>query len=114
MPSSSAKSAETASYEAVRAVPFTRLHGRPTRHDYETLKKEASDLASEVDNLTFDWCRNPATGEGYGLLAEIIGEDEYDHLTNLTWVQEMEPSNYDLAITDATVTHTRKRMEQEW
>ena len=73
MPSSSAKSAETTSYEAVHAVPFTRIHGRPTRHDYETLKKEASDLASKVYNLTFAWCRDPVTGEEYGLLAEIIG-----------------------------------------
>ena len=82
MPSSSAKSAETTSYKAVRVVPFTRIHGRPTRHDYETLKKGASDLASKVDNLTFDWCCDPATGEEYGLLAEIIGDIEYTHLTN--------------------------------
>ena len=72
MPSSSAKSAETASYEAVRAVPFTRIHVRPTCHDYETLKKEASDLASKVDNLTFAWCRDPTTGEEYGLLVRIF------------------------------------------
>ena len=83
MPSASAKTAETAAYEAVRAVPFTRIRGRPTRHDYETLKKEASDLASEVDNLTFDWCCNPATGEEYGLLAKIIGDVEYTHFTTL-------------------------------
>ena len=114
MPSSSAKSAETASYKAVRAVPFTHIHGRPTCHDYETLKKEASDLASEVDNLTFDWCCNPATGEGYGLLAEMIGNIEYTHLTNQTWQQEVEPASYDPAITAATVTHMRKRMEEEW
>ena len=114
IPSSSTKSAETASYKAVHAVPFTRIHGQPTRQDYETLKKEASDLASEVDNLTFDWCRNPATGEGYGLLAEMIGNIEYTHLTNQTWQQEVEPASYDPAITAATVTHMRKRMEEEW
>ncbi len=33
---------------------------------------------------------------------------------NLTWVQETEPSTYDPAITDATATHSQKRMEQEW
>ena len=114
MPSSSAKTAETASYDAVRAVPFTRIHGRPTRHSYETLKKEASDLASEVDNLTFAWCRDPVTGEEYGLLAEIIGDAEYTHLTNQTWQLEVEPASYDPTITAATVTHMRKRMEEEW
>ncbi len=40
MPSSSVKAAETTSYDAVRATPFTRIHGRPTRQDYELLKKQ--------------------------------------------------------------------------
>jgi hypothetical protein len=114
MPSVTAKEAETTAYESVRATPFTRIHGRLTRHDYKTLKKEASDLASKVDNLTFDWCRDPTTGEEYGLLAEIIGDDEYTHLTNLEWQQEIEPESYDPAITAATPTHTRKRKEEEW
>ncbi len=106
MPSSSAKAAEATSYDAVRANPFTRIHGRPTRQDYELLKKEASDLASEVDNITFEWSRDIATGEEYGLLAEIIGDVEYNHLTNLIWSQEREPATYDPAITAATATHT--------
>ncbi len=114
MPSSSAKAAETTSYDAVRAKPFTRIHGRPTRQDYELLKKEASDLASEVENITFAWSRNTATGEEYGLLAEIIGDVKYNHLTNLNWSQEMEPASYNPAITAATATHTQKRMEEEW
>ena len=53
MPSSSIKAAETMLYNGVRATPFTRIHGRPMRQDYELLKKEASDLASEVENTTF-------------------------------------------------------------
>jgi hypothetical protein len=77
------------------------------------LKKEASDLACELGGVTYNWSHS-ATGEEYGLLAKIIGKDECNHLTNLTWVQETEPSNYDPAITDATATHSRKRMEQEW
>ncbi len=92
MPSSSIKAAETMLYDGVRATPFTRIHGRPTRQDYELLKKEASDLASKVENITFTWSCNTATGEEYGLLAEIIGEVEYTHLTNLIWAQEMEPT----------------------
>ncbi len=83
MPSSSAKAAETTFYDAVRATPFTRIHGCPMRQDYELLKKEASDLASKVDNLTSAWNRDQATGEEYGLLAEITGDVEYTHLTNL-------------------------------
>ncbi len=108
MPSSTAKSAESASYNAVRATPFTRIHGRPPRHDYKTLKKEGADLASKVDNLTFAWSCDPTNGEEYGLLAKIIGISKYTHLTNQTWVQEVEPTSYNPAITDATVTHMQK------
>jgi hypothetical protein len=60
------------------------------------------------------WSQDPATGEEYGLLAEIIGDVESTHLTNLIWIQEVEPQRYDPAITNATATHTRKCMEDEW
>jgi hypothetical protein len=69
-------------------------------------------LASKLDGIIYDWFHSN-TDKEYRLLAEIIDEDEYKHLTNLTWVQETEPSTYDPAITDATATHTKKRMEQE-
>ncbi len=114
MSSSSAKAAETTSYDAVCATPFTQIHGCPMRQDYELLKKEASDLASEVNNITFAWSRDQATGEEYGLLAEIIRDIKYTHLTNLNWAQEIEPINYDPTITAATATHTCKRLEDEW
>jgi hypothetical protein len=114
MPSSSAKAAETKAYDAVRATSFTRIHGRPTRSDYELLKKEASDLVSEVENITFTWSHDTATGDKYGLLAEIIGPAKYTLLTNLNWAREMEPAAYDPAIQATTAVHTRKRMEEEW
>ncbi len=53
-------------------------------------------------------------GMHHTLLAEIIGEDKYNHITNLTWVQETKISNYDPPITNVTTTHTRKRIEQNW
>jgi hypothetical protein len=110
---SSIKELKNTTYELVRATLFTKIHGRPSRNDYENLKKEALDLACELADITYNWSRS-ATGKEYGLLAKIIGEDKYYHLTNLTWVQETEPSNYDPAITDATTTHSRKHMEHEW
>jgi hypothetical protein len=91
---------------------FTKIHGPPTQSDYKNIKKEASDLASKLDGITYNWSQSP-TGKEYRLLAEIIREDKYNHLTNLTWVQEVEPDTYDPNITDSTPTHTRKRMEQE-
>jgi len=110
---STIKTLENTTYDMVRFSSFTKIHSRPTRSDYENLKKEASDLASELVDIKYDWSRSP-TGDEYGLLTKIIGEDEYNHLTNLTWVQEVERTTYDLNITDTTPTHTRKRMEQEW
>ncbi len=109
----SIKELENTTYELVQATPFAKNHGHPSRNDYENLKKEVLDLACELDNITYNWSWS-ATGTEYGLLAEIIGEEKYDHLTNLTWIQETEPSNYNPAITEATATHSRKHMEQEW
>ena len=77
-----------------------------TRYCNQLLKKEASDLASKVENITFTWSRNTATGDEYGLRGDIIGDVKYTHLTNLNWAQETEPASYDPAITAATATHT--------
>jgi hypothetical protein len=85
----------------------------PTHSNYKNLKKKASDRASKLDDITYTWSQSP-TGEENGLLAKIIGEDKYYHLTNLTWTQEVESATYDPAINDYTATHTRKCMEQEW
>ena len=50
----------------------------------------------------------------YGLLAEVIGKPKYTLLMGFQWVQEVEPTKYDPAITAATATHTQKYMEEEW
>ena len=110
---STAKQAETTAWEAVRATPFTRIHGRPTRRDYETLKEEAATLASQVEDITYAWSRD--MHDNYGLLADIIGTDEYYDLTGIdTYAPPGEPASYDPAITNATLTHERKRREEEW
>ena len=103
---STAKQAETNAFESVRATPFTRVHGRPTRRDYEVLKEEACAPASEVDDITYAWSKNVT--DNYGLLADILSVDEYDDLTGIAmYAIPHEPA-------DATPTHTRKRMEEEW
>jgi hypothetical protein len=107
------KTAEKMAYNAVRTTPITRIHDHLTRDDYETLKKEASDLASKVDNITFDWAQDTNTGNEYGFLAKIIGELDYTPLTGIQLVQEVEPAKYNPAIIAATATHTRKQMEEE-
>jgi hypothetical protein len=71
---STAKQAKTTAYENVQSNPFTRVHGGPTRSDYETLKSEASTLASKVEDITYSWSKNAM--ENYGLLGDILGVDE--------------------------------------
>ena len=90
-----------------------RVHGRPTWCDYKILKEEACAPASKVGDITYAWSKNAM--DNYGLLANILSIDKYDDLTNIsTYAIPQESASYDPAITDATLTHTRKRMEEEW
>ena len=110
---STAKQAKATAYTSVRGHPFTRIHGRPTRNDFDTLKEEASMLACETEDINYPWSKN-ATGE-YGLLADIIGGAEYDHLTGIsTYTEPNEPAAYDTTINNTTATHERKQKEEEW
>ena len=110
---SAIKTLKKMTHDTVRSSSFTKIHGQPTQSNYKQLKKKASDLASKLDDITYDWSQSP-TGDKYRLLAKIIGEDKYYHCTNLTWTQEVEPATYDPPINDTTATHTRKWMEQVW
>ena len=76
---STAKQAETTAYKNVRSNPFTRVHGRPTQSDYKILKCKAGALASKVEDIIYAWSKNIT--DNYGLLGDILGEDEYDELT---------------------------------
>jgi hypothetical protein len=108
-----AKQAKTTAFESVRATPFTRVHGRPTRCDYNILKEEACALASEVKDITYPWSKNATNN--YGLLANILGINEYDNLTNIaTYAIPHKSASYNPNITNTTPTLTLKRMEEEW
>ena len=112
---STVRTAETMAFENVRATPFTRIHGRPSRSDYEILKQEAATIAREVEDIIYAWSRDATTGDEYGLLGDILGVDEYDHQTGIdSYVEETEPDTYDGTINYTTPTHMRKRKEEEW
>ncbi len=109
---STAKQAKTTAFGSVRATPFTRVHGRPTQRDY-VLKEEACAPASKVEDITYAWSNNAT--DNYGLLTDILCVDKYNNLTNIaTYAISHEAASYDPNITDATPTHTRKQMEEEW
>jgi hypothetical protein len=101
---STAKQAKTTAFESVRATPFTRVHGRPTQRDHKILKEEACALASKVEDITYPWSKNVTNN--YGLLANILGVNEYDNLTNIaTYAIPHEPAPYDPNITHHTDAH---------
>jgi hypothetical protein len=52
---STIKTLEQTTYDTVRSTSFTKIHGHPTQRDCKTLKKEASDLASKLNDITYDW-----------------------------------------------------------
>ena len=92
---------------------FARVHGRPTRRNYKILKEEAFALASKVEDITYPWSKNAT--DNYGLLADILGIDKYNNLTNITtYAIPHQQASYDPNITNPTPMHTRKRMEEEW
>ena len=98
---STVKQVETTAHKAVHATPFTRVHGHPTLV-----------LASEVEEIMYAWSRDAA--EEYGLLADILGFNEYNELTGIdTYAIPAEPASYDPAVTNATPTHERKHCEEE-
>jgi hypothetical protein len=106
---STAEQAKTIAFKSVRAMPFTRVHGRPTQHDYKILKEEACALASKVKDITHPWSKSAT--DNYGLLADILGVDEYNNLTNIaTYAIPHEPASYDPNITNAT----RRTHGREW
>ena len=109
------KQTEESGFNKIRSTPFTRINGRPSRSDYKLLKRECCNKASEIKDVIFEWCTDPQTGEEYGLLADILGRDEYN-LTNIDIddIPEQQPTTYDPDIDNATPTHQRKRMEEEW
>ena len=110
---STAKQAETTAYESVCANPLTRVHGRPTRTNYDTLKTDACALASEVEDITYAWSKSAT--DDYGLLGDILGVNEYDDPTGIdTYMILAEPASYDPTINNATLTHKRKRKEDDW
>ncbi len=84
------------------------MHDRPTRHNYETLKEEASALASKVEDITYAWSKNAT--DNYGLDADILGTDKYDELAGInSYAIPCKPASYDPTITNAMLTHERKR-----
>jgi hypothetical protein len=81
--------------------------------NYETLKFDASALASKVEDITYAWSKSAT--DGYGLLGNILSDDYYYKLTGIsTYAIPAEPALYDPSINNRTPTHECKCKEEDW
>ena len=100
-----AKQTEQAAYEQVRLQPFTKIHGRPSRLDWNKLYEELCEQAGEID-MPFEECGD------YGLLGEVMSAEEYTTTTDgLVYNGIDDPGTYDEDITAGMNDHQRKIME---
>jgi hypothetical protein len=100
---------EKATFDAVRARPFTKIMGRkPTWRQAEGLIKEMMDAALSCD-VTYSWA-----GE-FGLLAEIIGAAKYaaDNPTLEPYTPPVQPPNQHAEINDGGTAAQLKQLEIE-
>ena len=102
--------AEKREFKRVRAIPFERINGCPTWQKYLKLKQQASKIAvgSEVD---YNWTLCGA-GHKYGLLAYILGGEEYEDITGIDR-NDYDPSLTKPAIYDATITNNTNTFQRE-
>jgi hypothetical protein len=92
------------------------LHGSAQEANQKRLQDpqgRSLHLASEVEDIIYTWTKDATTN--YGLLANILGFDNYYKLTGIdTYAIPNVPVSYDPTITNAVLTHKHKCKEEEW
>ena len=83
-----AKQLEETAYEAVRAKPFTKIRGQPSRKARKNLEAEACEVAMGAD-VSYPWEGN------YILLAKVIGADKSKEETGQKYIQPTQPKTYE-------------------
>jgi hypothetical protein len=70
---STAQATKTIAFDLVCTALFTLIYWCPSRSNYKILRQEAATIACKVEDFTYDWSRDTATGNEYGMLAKILG-----------------------------------------
>ena len=89
--------------DQIQAKPFTRIHGRPTRNDVDRLVRKARDTSVETQIPDFDWAGEP------DLLAEVVGEAQYNTKTGKVYIEPVKPSAFDSHIRANMPEHLLKK-----
>ena len=101
-------SSEQSAYDLIRAAPFTKIHGRPTRRNRDDLEEEVRVALCSAKVPGFAW-----SGD-YGLLGELMEPAEYTTLTGETFVQVTEPAAFDPSIIATTTEFQMKKKTAIW
>ena len=103
---SNARSYETAEYERVKAMPLTKVHGKPTRQARVLMHEECMETSATAD-VSYEWA------EEHGLLAEFTPADTYADDTGFNYVEPVRPPRVHPDIAEDTIDFNRKRLEAE-
>ena len=94
--------ARKAEYDRARSTPITRIHGRPSRADYDRMIRELSDYAITVNLPAYTWSTDAATGNSYGALPLVIGANAYLNKTGLVFTMPGQPPAFSTRINGNT------------
>ena len=101
---------ELPAYNSATERTFSRIHGRPSRCNRDTLHKELENIVIYVGVPCFKWYG------AYGLLAEARTATACSNLTHLAYVDpgdvETEMTNPD--VTDATSAFKKEKQKAKW
>jgi hypothetical protein len=89
---------ETSTFERVRTKTLTRIHGKPSWHQLETLIQECEEAALDCET-SYEWSQD------YGLLAEIQEPERYLATTGLIYNAPEEPPIRHSGIHPTTTAH---------
>ena len=73
---SNARAYENQEYERVRAIPLTKIHGKPTQLTRMEMHKECEEISATAD-VSYNWAGD------HGLLAEFTPTGQYLEDTEL-------------------------------
>ena len=98
-----AKQLEETAQEAVRAKPFSKIRGKPSRKARKNLENEAAEVAMDAE-VSCPWTGN------FGPLAEAAGAEKHKEETGLVHEKPVQPPTHDPKITKDAPMHQREMM----
>ena len=94
--------------ELVKAIPLTKVHGKPTYSDMEKSREECMQKLASVDMRLF-----PDSHGRFGLMGALMEGTLYTEITGLVYVEQEQPSSYPEAVDANTDDFERKRQEAQ-